>query len=107
MKKLRSEQTRTHACPSYDHHLRLHVPFPRMINTEATTDAGPAGWAGVTLLVQNSAFMSITIAAALNDVASYALVAWQVRFVLFSLCLCTRVCVYMRACVRVRVCMCV
>jgi len=39
---------------------------------------GPVGWAGVMLLVQNSAFMSTTVAAALNDVASYALVAWQV-----------------------------
>eukprot|EP00983_Pelagomonas_calceolata_P108791 1159494-Pelagomonas_calceolata.AAC.2 len=38
-----------------------------------------AGWAGVMQLVQNSAFMSVTMAAALNDVASYALVAWQVR----------------------------
>jgi len=39
-----------------------------------------AGWAGVMQLVQNSAFMSVTMAAALNDVASYALVAWQSTF---------------------------
>jgi hypothetical protein len=41
----------------------------------ATTNSG--GWAGLGSLLRNRALMTTTAAAALNDVASYALIAWQ------------------------------
>lgn len=46
--------------------------------TKDVIPADTAGWAGVSQLLRSQAFMSVTLAAALNDVASYALVAWQV-----------------------------
>ena len=43
-------------------------------------DGLPGSFRGVALLLQNSPFVAITAGAALNDVASYALIAWQSTF---------------------------
>ncbi|GLC46019.1 hypothetical protein PLESTB_001027300 [Pleodorina starrii] len=45
----------------------------------ATTAAGSAG-GGIWALLRSPGFMSVTLAAAMNDVGSYALIAWQSTF---------------------------